>query len=274
MRDRSSSDRARRCAAACARIGALSRVSEAVKTPKNDVSSKHAWQIRRGGSRQVQRCSTTMAAHVAAACSTAAVLVAASAGSSGQRARRHTRALVSRLPGRFFLRPRSAPSETAPPLPALGPSPGSAGGARPSRSSRRRRRGRLACHPGWGRRRCCPCAACAASFKKKASTQTVESRAFCSVACAAAGPTAMASRPYSGTRASNNGAAAGHARARSRAGPTEGPPTATRRGTTRATRRETDANARRARRAEGATRARLAKRVAGRWSRTRRASRS
>ena len=44
-----------------------------------------------------------------------------------------------------------------------------------------------------GKKALLSCAACAASFKKKASTQTVESRAFCSVACAAAGPTAMAS---------------------------------------------------------------------------------
>ena len=47
--------------------------------------------------------------------------------------------------------------------------------------------------PGMGEKALLSCAACAASFKKKASTQTVESRAFCSVACAAAGPTAMAS---------------------------------------------------------------------------------
>jgi len=47
-----------------------------------------------------------------------------------------------------------------------------------------------------GKKALLSCAACAASFKKKASTQTVESRAFCSVACAAAmahRPTAMAS---------------------------------------------------------------------------------
>ena len=50
--------------------------------------------------------------------------------------------------------------------------------------------------PGMGKKALLSCAACAASFKKKASTQTVESRAFCSVACAAAmahRPTAMAS---------------------------------------------------------------------------------
>ena len=44
-----------------------------------------------------------------------------------------------------------------------------------------------------GKKALLSCAACAASFKKKASTQTVQNRAFCSVACAAAAPTAMAS---------------------------------------------------------------------------------
>ena len=44
-----------------------------------------------------------------------------------------------------------------------------------------------------GKKALLSCATCAASFKKKASTQTVQNRAFCSVACAAAAPTAMAS---------------------------------------------------------------------------------
>ena len=136
-----------------------------------------------------------MAAHLAAACSTAAVLVAASAGTSGRPERGITRTLTSRLPGGFFLGSAVGAVEDTRRARALGffaDSSGSQGnGTSPAvvASSVGSTRTPL----GMGKKALLSCAACAVSFKKKTSTRTVENRAFCSVACAAAGPTAMAS---------------------------------------------------------------------------------
>ena len=136
-----------------------------------------------------------MAAHLAAACSTAAVLVAASAGTSGRPERGITRTLTSRLPGGFFLGSAVGAVEDTRRARALGffaDSSGSQGnGTSPAvvASSAGSTRTPL----GMGKKALLSCAACAVSFKKKTSTRTVENRAFCSVACAAAGPTAMAS---------------------------------------------------------------------------------
>ena len=173
MRDRSSSDRARRCAAAFSGSAPFPASPKLSKRPKMRMTLKHATQIRRGGSRQVQRCSTTMAAHVAAACSTAAVLVAASAGSSGRPERGVTRALVSRFPGRFFLRSAVGAVGDARRARALGYFPGSAGEGTSLAVVASSSAGSTRVSPGMGKKALLSCAACAASFKKKASTAGV-----------------------------------------------------------------------------------------------------